>query len=171
MGGSLTLTNTSTSISSGETSVKQGSITNFILNPSVSYFVIDNLAVGADLSLVFTKSGENKTTTYGLAPSITYYFMEYSQLRPYLGLSVGVMGNSTGSGDRSVTTTSFAVGAKGGVAYFLNQNVALDMGLDYIYMTRNEPRNSIKEIGVSKPNTYRNNVGTLGVNVGLLFFF
>lgn len=85
------------------------------LSPAVGYFVMDNLAIGAGVSIA--DYGAGSTTNFG--PFARYYFTS-------LGKSAKLYGNvGANFGDY----TEFGVSA--GVAYFLNSSIALETALGY----------------------------------------
>ena len=55
--------------------------TQISLQPNIGYFFINNLAVGLNSSLVYSKTKGNSTsnTGYGLGPFIRYYFLKYDK--------------------------------------------------------------------------------------------
>ena len=107
------------------------------------YFVIDNLAVGAELGYDFSSRDGNSESTFIIAPAVSYFFLPDSNIRPFLSAQVGyALQSTTGKGllsgllpnTKTTTTTStgglhYAAGA--GVSYFLNSNVALTLGVAY----------------------------------------
>lgn len=115
--------NSSLQISTSKTEGAESSITTVILNPSVSYFVMDGLAVG--LSASVHKYGD--ITESAILPTATYFFpMKSTEFRPYVALGVGYGGVS---GDSDVSGLALAAG--GGVTYLLNSNVGVNLGLQY----------------------------------------
>lgn len=105
------------------------------LNFDARYLVIDNLAVGATLGYDFSGSDGNSEGTFIIAPAVSYFFLPSSNIRPFLSAQVGYAHQSTTSSMEKIKTTEsngglhYAVG--GGVAYFVNPNVALSLGLGY----------------------------------------
>lgn len=81
------------------------------LSPSAAYFVIDNLAVGANLSLTIADG----YTGFGIGPFVRYY------------LDMGVFGQAGlqyVNQDALGSYTRFSVGA--GYAFFLNDAVSIE---------------------------------------------
>lgn len=95
----------------------------FMVNPNIGYFLTDNLAAGANLS-VATTSG---LTTWAIGPFVRGYFTKSTSGKPFLGASFLVGGTSV-SGNSS-TSTGF--GVEGGYALFLNRSVALNLMAQY----------------------------------------
>lgn len=105
---------------------------NFSFTPSVGYFVIDNLAVGLGLSLDLSKDEDDDTqTTFAVTPGVTYYFPLDGMIKPFLGANVGFASSTTKSGSTKEKTSGLTFGGGAGVAFFLKDNVSLDLGLGY----------------------------------------
>ncbi len=47
-------------------------LTAILVMPSTSHFFVSNFAVGGDLLLFLTSQGDNKSTTLGIGPKISY---------------------------------------------------------------------------------------------------
>ena len=146
--------------------------------PKVGYFVMDNLALGLDMSFALTsqKSGESSSkylqTLYSIGPFIRYY-LPHSTLKvfPYFELS-GSMGsintkydygdNSSLSDDKSISgINSFGGGA--GIAIPLGEKFSFDVLVGYNSLTIKDKEDN--------PNNERTIVGTLGVKLGFTLFF
>lgn len=143
----------------------------FTVTPSVGYFTVDNLAVGAEIGYAylsikdavyisnFLDSSESHTVKdlninlITVMPTLTYYFPTASQVKPYLGGGVGF--SSMEVVDRAVNGMVWNV--NGGITYLLNSSVGINGGLRY-----NQYRN--KKDGV---NTKLNN---LSVAAGFSIF-
>ena len=157
--------------SSEETvSTKRGSITvdnettinTFKFIPNLNYFVINNLAVGLGLEYqsVKVKGASDATNALIIAPNATYFFPIGGNLAPFVGAKVGHAWVSEGSND-SQKYRGLAVGAKGGMAYFVNQGAALTGYLSYDHQKLKNKENS--------NNSVTN--GTFGVGIGVALFF
>lgn len=135
----------SLSLFSGKPSVKTDgnkvtadkATTTLKLDFGASYFVIDNLAVGAGLGYNFSGHDGDSEGTFIIAPEVSYFFLPNSNIRPFLNAQVGyahLSSTSKGLMSDSKTTTSAGglyYGVGGGVAYFVNPNVGLTLGLAY----------------------------------------
>jgi hypothetical protein len=95
-------------------------VNSFTANPNLGVFVVNNLAVGGELSL-FTSEGY---TSWGVGPFARYYFGKQTSGKPYIGASALV-----GGADGSDTEVGF--GAHAGYAFFLNKSIALQLGVQY----------------------------------------
>src|SRR5690606_30448274 len=60
-----------------------GNNTVIALSPNAGTFIIDNLALGANIGLEYRKTGDLKVTSFGIGPWLRYYFTE-ANVRPIL---------------------------------------------------------------------------------------
>jgi outer membrane protein len=90
------------------------------INPSVGYFLLNNLAGGAQVNFYGAKSG----SYFSVGPFGRYYFYGDERGRFYLtaGLNIGF-----GSGSKF--DTGFNLG--GGYAMFLNESISINLGAQY----------------------------------------
>lgn len=106
--------------------------TQIAFTPNAGMFIAENLAFGGNFSLSYSKSGNNKYTSFGIGPFMRYYFTTESQaVRPILHGSFNFLSNKQKIGSLSSTNsgTNFFVG--GGAALFISQNVSIDALLGY----------------------------------------
>ncbi len=127
------------------------------INPNVSWFIIDNLAIGGGISLSYYTSksdssntsslttSESKSTqpSFYIGPMARYYFGKSTSGKPFAQLNAqyGVYGgkskSSTSSGSSSETTTKpkgdYNFGATFGYEYFVSKYVGLyaSVGVNY----------------------------------------
>lgn len=103
--------------------------------PSAGYFIVNNLALGGNFLLNSAKSGNNKTTTFGVGPFARYYFTSQTQIvRPILQGSFNYTSTKTKIGNSASSTntgSNYFIG--GGAAAFISRNVSIDaiMGYDH----------------------------------------
>ncbi|MDD3458917.1 MAG: outer membrane beta-barrel protein [Weeksellaceae bacterium] len=163
---------TSLGFSSGKSTYKvesdkvDGPTTSVIsFNPAAGYFVMDDLAVGIEFGLasVTMKQDSDKVTTssFSVMPGATYYFSAGENIKPYIGANVGYGSKKEKYEDESESAGGFAWKAKGGMAFFFKESIAVNLGLSYSQMTYDysEGDFDIKE-------TY----SPFGVSVGFSFF-
>lgn len=140
----------------------------FVMTPSFSYFVIDNLAVGVDLSFLSVSSkleegeGASKGNLLAFMPNVSYYFNTSSNFKPYLRGGVGYGRLSLGAGNVSSNHDGFVAAGTVGGAYFITNNVALDLGVNYTFAS-----SKIGDEGV----TSKYNINNFGAFVGFSIFF
>jgi outer membrane protein len=108
-----------------------GSGTIISLQPTYGWFVSDGLAIGAGIPFFNVSSNGSRATQIGLTPFLRYYF-NTTQVKPFVGASVGVVNTSASSGgSNSASSTDGIYSFTGGIAFFINQSVSFDLGLTY----------------------------------------
>ncbi len=121
--------------------VDNGKYRNIAISPECSYFFSRNIAFGLEIPFSFSKqiydAQYTNTTSIQFIPFLIKYFGE-SKYKPYLMGGVGPGWGKTKShmsSDTDYTYTSklFTWEVGGGLAVFLNENVALDFGAGYGY--------------------------------------
>jgi hypothetical protein len=107
--------------------------TQIAFTPNAGVFIVDNLAIGGNISLSYSKSGNNKFTSFGVGPFARYYFTTETQsVRPIVQGSFNYIStkNKIGSNISSTNTgVNFFVG--GGAAMFISKNVSIDVLAGY----------------------------------------
>lgn len=161
------------------------------LTPNASYFIKDNLSIGAELGVTNTvtkeigSDGEHKTTqnTFSFLPQATYYFSISGSLKPYLGVGAGfatskVKTSASGTSmdeifDSETKISGLNWKVKGGITYFVNSSIGLNFGLEYNQITGkndvpyfNLDANNNIVTGTKKINT---RINDFGINVGVSF--
>ena len=132
--GSTSLKYDGTTVGSSTTSLQ------FNLSPSVGYFLIDNFVVGLtiDLTTQSLKAGSEKqtSTTYAVGPMGRFY-IGTSNVKPFVGASF-LLGSqsstytpSTGSAISS-GASGIIVMAGGGIAFYVNDHVAIEGQISYM---------------------------------------
>lgn len=108
-----------------------GDVTIISLQPTYGWFVSQGLVVGAGIPFYHLGTDNSKLTQIGIAPFLRYYIGP-SQVKPFLGVSVGVVNTSASTnGSASSSSTDPIYSVTGGVAFFLNRHVSFDMALAY----------------------------------------
>ena len=128
-------------------SINGNGITTFNLSPNVGYFIIDNLAIGAQLQLT-VRSGEgdfNDETSFGFTPFVRYYFADAGPARFFGQGRIGF--GSTKFANNADSYFTFGLGA--GVDFFLNDNVALEAFLGYVNQKFQEANDPINQFGLN----------------------
>lgn len=107
--------------------------TQISFTPNAGVFVVDNLAIGGNLGLSYSKSGNNKYTSFNVGPFVRYYFTTESQaVRPILHGAFNYLSTKNKIGNTASSTntgTNFFIG--GGAAAFISKNVSIDALLGY----------------------------------------
>ena len=101
------------------------------LNPSYGVFIQDNLAIGGTLGLEYQKLGSSSSTALSLLPFGRYYFGETGSYQFFAEAALGLylQGQKNNFGSDNETALRFQLGP--GVAFFLSENVSLDLQLLY----------------------------------------
>lgn len=104
----------------------------FNLSPKVAWFIKDDFAIGGE-ALVGLETGNGFTTVnYGIGPIVRYYLKDKAlnnvrKTRWFIDGNVGIYGTNTKvSGSASTNTNGLGIGLGPGLAYFLNENIALE---------------------------------------------
>lgn len=109
--------------------------TQIAFTPNAGFFVIDNLAVGGNFNLSYSKSGNNKFTSFGVGPFARYYFTTDAQtVRPIVHASFNYLSTKNKIANvASSTNTGSNYFLGGGAAMFISNNVSIDalMGYDH----------------------------------------
>jgi opacity protein-like surface antigen len=92
----------------------------FIATPSFGVFAWNNVAIGAQFTLV----SSDGSSAWALGPFVKAYFAGSEK-----GKFFGQFGLNVGGGDNVDTEVGFSLGA--GYAIFLNKSIAIDLGVNY----------------------------------------
>ncbi|MBK8953599.1 MAG: hypothetical protein IPM85_16455 [Chitinophagaceae bacterium] len=106
--------------------------TEIAFTPNAGLFVIDNLAVGGNVTLGHSKAGDSKTTDFGIGPFVRYYFTTENQpVRPIIHTFFNYLSSKYTSGTYTSKNsgTNFFIG--GGAAIFISDNVSIDALMGY----------------------------------------
>jgi hypothetical protein len=104
--------------------------TQIAFQPNAGIFVVNNLAVGANISLDYTKAGNTKTTSFGIGPFTRYYFTR-ANVRPLLHASLNYLSSKVKTPLISSTNNGLNFFLGGGAAIFVSDQVSLDVLLGY----------------------------------------
>jgi len=104
----------------------------FVLNPTFGYFIAENTALGAALTLNFTKKGEVQSNNFGLGPFFRYYFGK-SQTKPFFVTQVDFLSQTTKTSATKIDATGWGFLIGLGFAAFINDNVAVEGITGYNY--------------------------------------
>ncbi|WP_430813363.1 outer membrane beta-barrel protein [Carboxylicivirga sp. RSCT41] len=112
-------------------------VTNFNIKPTVSYFVIDNLAIGLAFNYQFEKIDDYKENSFMFGPTVRYY-IGASKVKPYVQADVLVGNSKADDGDEESKSNISGWDLGAGVAIFLNDFVSIDLGLGYASLTETD---------------------------------
>jgi len=118
-------------------------ITNISFIPSIGVFIVDDLVVGLDLIYAHTKDDwknevELKETTFAIMPMAKYYIPMDNGIRPFVHAGIGwkkwkIDGDGDGDEGEDIDADGILFGGGVGIAYFVKDNISLDLGVNYIY--------------------------------------
>jgi len=140
LSGSLSYSYSKTNISD-ETFKQSG----FSIEPSLNYFLIDNLLLGSNISFNYSEVEfsyedivyhENIYRQFGIGPNIRYYFIGYNVI-PFIGFSAKY--------SKAITTKQEGndFSAFIGINYFISRSAALEPYLAYSISSFNKPKQDI----------------------------
>lgn len=105
----------------------------FNLTPRVAWFIKDNFALGAEALIGLNTSRGFTSVTYGIGPIARYYMTSRAipsvkKTRWFLDANAGFNGtNIKVNENAAVNTNGLGIGVGPGLAYFINQNIALEV--------------------------------------------
>ena len=125
--------------------------TSVVLVPQIGYFIIDDLALGARFVLGYNSyeidnGDKRRITSFSFSPFVRYFFGE-KNIKPYVNGEIGVgvrnqINDSQYFPDSSTDIFTYRLG--GGLAIFLNDKVAFDIGAGYKYESNNQDSNNFE---------------------------
>lgn len=104
--------------------------TEIAFQPNAGIFVIKNLAVGANISLDYAKTGNTKLTSFGIGPFVRYYFTN-AKVRPLLHASLNYLSSKVKTPVTTSTNSGLNFFLGGGAAIFVSDQVSLDILAGY----------------------------------------
>jgi hypothetical protein len=104
----------------------------FRLNPQFGFFPADNLALGGELNLDFSKQGSVRSNEFGIGPFARYYFGK-AQTKPFVVGSFNFLSSSVKSGALEINSTGWGGLFGVGFAAFITRNIALEAITGYRY--------------------------------------
>jgi hypothetical protein len=99
----------------------------FTFQPNLGYFFTRGFAAGSEFLVSFSRFGDEKSSSIGVGPFARYYFnLKNPAVKPLLHSSFNFASVTTRQNNikNRNTVTSLLVAA--GIAYFINDNVALE---------------------------------------------
>ncbi len=137
------------------------------------YFVINNLVIGLQIPLTYMHTKEDatkdkeSTTSIIFEPSVRYYFLK-GKFKPFVhgGVGYGTAKYKYDPSDGSSSTdnySQFVWEIGGGGAFFVTNNVSLDLLLAYTSNTTKAKKDN--------PDDYRTITSGIGGGIGLTILF
>lgn len=137
------------------------------ITPSIGYFIIDNLSVGAQVSFSITDGDyQSKASQLLLMPTAAYYFPTKGPVRPFIAIGAGYTNISMeldlqGSNVETMSFGGFAFAGGAGAAFFVRNNISIDLMLEYAEVIAK----------YSKDSSYKYSTKGLGGSIGFSFYF
>ncbi|MCX7986874.1 MAG: porin family protein [Bacteroidales bacterium] len=169
VGGSLGFSTSGSSETSGNTTVDGPTNTSLSINPMIGYYLNSQMAVGAELGLVFTSENNNATPTatkisgtyFSIRPFLRYHLVEMGPISVFgqgsLGIAFGKSkiktGNVTNDGAK---TTALEIAVKPGISYKLTDQIAIEAFIGAL---------SYSSTTVKQPNDDKEKSHELGLNL------
>lgn len=138
-------------------------------SPSVGYFVVDNLAVGLNLDLTSRKREDDKYSDLLIGPFARYYKYTSNEKFAFYG-EVGFLFGSTKNepdGQDEIKGSLFNFYISPGFAYFFNEKWALDLRLQGISYSSEDPN---KDRDDDKENTFTFGANSFNPTLGFRYF-
>ncbi len=136
------------------------------ITPSIGYFVIDNLSVGAQSSFSITDGDyQSKTSQFVLMPTVAYYFPTKGPVKPFVAIGAGYTNISMelslqGSNVDNMSFGGFAFAGGAGAAFFVRNNISIDLMLEYAEVSAK----------YSKDSSYKYSTKGLGGSIGFSLY-
>jgi outer membrane protein len=105
---------------------------NFTFSPQFGYFFANNFAAGGELTIDASKFGDLRSTEIGIGPFARYYFLK-GQAKPFVVGSAGYVSQSIRSSNSEANSSGWQMLIGGGLAAFINRNVAVETIAGYRY--------------------------------------
>jgi outer membrane protein len=164
---------------SGGTTTEYTKTTSFNFKPQAGYFIINNLPVGLIIKTDFSKTKYTNSDSYDknsgfiIGPFVRYYILELDKFKPMAEVYAG-FGSKKSEYKGYSTTSEYKYGEielsiGGGASYFLTDQVALDLLINYQYSRLNDKSSS--NGGGIKSTTSDDNIekySGIGINLGLV---
>ncbi len=104
-----------------------------LLNPNLGYFATNNFALGASVGFQYFSYGESSSVGVSLAPFVRYYTNITANNESLKFFIHGQSGMFWPDMKNSPDDNGYFLNAGPGLAVFLNNNAALEFGLNYYY--------------------------------------
>jgi hypothetical protein len=106
--------------------------TTLAILPSLQFFVMPGLAIGGELRFLHSSFDDRSSTSYGIGPAVSYYFVRDGNAHPFLRGSVRYEHSSTDiSPGGDVESDQLGLRASAGLLFLLSDAVGVDAALFY----------------------------------------
>jgi hypothetical protein len=130
-----------------KTSYPKTSMSILSFSPEFSYFVNNNLEIGAALSIQSSDFSNSNTTAIGIGPYLAAYF-KTQNIKPYIGIVYTyVTSKSTYGGQTFSDNSENSLGLFGGILIPLNQKIAISPLVKYsLYFVKGSQLGDVTQI-------------------------
>ncbi|GHB64763.1 hypothetical protein GCM10007390_18450 [Persicitalea jodogahamensis] len=150
-------------------SLRDTRASSILLSPAYGKFVLSNLALGLELPFFYSFRNSpvpNRSIHIALTPFVRYYIGE-GRVKPFVSVLAGpryiyVRYSINSTETESESQTDLLYGARGGVAFFINSWVSLDLSLSYTETNKKAEygyNSSNNALGYDKANRLAANLG------------
>ena len=136
-------------------------IDSFELMPAIGYFVANNFALALLVNYSHSRDRIYKSTELAIMPTLMYYIPLKSSFRPYIEAGIGYVKATEKSDIDKDSFSGYAFGSGLGLAYFINENISVDLGLQLIH----------KKLTYSEDLNTKITGDNLGSAIGFTLFF
>lgn len=154
----------------GFSNTKQGDAkaNNFNFSPMMGYFVSENIALGAELSLGTSKQGDNKSNSLGVAAIGRYYFTPKNKFSIFGQGRIGYLSTKDEVADGGeAKNNGFSIGVGAGMSYFVSNHFAIEAGLGILgYQSTKDDVE-----GAEANNTLQLGIDMTSINIGVVYKF
>jgi hypothetical protein len=103
----------------------------FAIAPNITYFVRDNIGLGADVMYNREWLNDRIEDKLSLGPRAVYAFPLDKAFRPYVAVGAGVMWWKFNENERAYSRMGMTIKVGPGLLYFVNEHYAVNMELNY----------------------------------------
>jgi hypothetical protein len=114
------------SITVEDVSGEDDKATSISVLPSLQYFVRPALAIGGELRFVRASFADFSLTSFGIGPTVSYYFVQDGNAHPFLRGSLRYDRSSTDTGTTEVDSDQLGLRASVGLLLLLSESVGVD---------------------------------------------
>ncbi len=108
-------------------------VNSFKLQTELGFFIVKDLSLGLVIDYTFAKDFKiatpQKSSQTLFMPSLSYVIPLKSSLRPFVQIGGGLASVKLGEGLDEESYVGFALAGVAGVKYFINESIALDIGV------------------------------------------
>ncbi|OUR99010.1 hypothetical protein A9Q86_13145 [Flavobacteriales bacterium 33_180_T64] len=160
------------SISFGSETFADEKLNQFTFNPSVGYFVSENIAVGVSLGYMSSKSEDGvsddiKVSALTAGAFGQYYFTPGEQFSFLVQLTAAYTSGKTEVGDAEAKNNGFIAGFAPGISYFVSDCLALQANIGVLSYQTTKPDFD----GAESTDNFNIGLNLTDINFGITYKF